>query len=84
VPSENEIRWPELDRDMIGFERKFKAELTKMRKDVEILLQFSKRTIVVVGLKEQKNEGFRIAHDDDGSRTIWRVICTKIIGVVVI
>jgi len=35
VPSENEIRWPELDRDMIGFERKFKAELTKMRKDVE-------------------------------------------------
>ena len=40
--------------DMVGFERKFKAELTKMRKDVEIFLQFSKRIIAVVGLKEQK------------------------------
>jgi len=53
-PMKMRVDGQSLIRDMVGFKSKFEAELTKMRKHVEILLQFSKRIIAVVGLKEQK------------------------------
>jgi len=52
-----------LIKDMVGFERKFKTELTKMRGNTSSIQQTLNRRC---RLKGAENEGFRIAHDGDG------------------